>query len=114
MTERERLIEILRQGYNKKLNLLEFEKEILADWLLENGVVLLPAKFGDTVYIIPKYNGNPYCGIVEDKVQMIGLTSKSIHIKTRNYKDFNKTYILGKTAFLSREDAEKALNEQKK
>lgn len=109
MTEREKLIDILRQGYEKKINLLEFEKEILADWLLENGVVILPVKFGDTVYLTPKFNGRTYCGVVEDRVQMIGLTSRSIHIKARNHKDFGKTYILGKTAFLTREDAEKAL-----
>ena len=42
MTECERLIEILRQGYEKKINLLEFEKEILADYLLENGVSVRP------------------------------------------------------------------------
>lgn len=62
-----------------------------------------------TVYVIPKYNGKAYCGVQQDKVQMIGITSRGIHIKTRNNSSFNKTYILGKTVFLTKEQAEKAL-----
>ena len=73
-------------------------------------IIELTCKVGDTVYLIPTYNRKPYCGIVEDKVQMIGITSRGVHIKARNHHDHNKTYMLGKTAFLSRKDAEKALS----
>ena len=69
----------------------------------------LPCKVGDTVYLIPTYNYKPYCGIQEDKVQMIGITSRGIHIKARNHHEFNKMYMLGKTVFLTREAAEAAL-----
>jgi hypothetical protein len=58
------------------------------------------------------YNRKPYCGIVEDKVQMIGITSRGVHIKSRNNHDHNKTYMLGKTAFLFRKDAEKVLSKE--
>lgn len=81
----------------------------LADYLLENGVVVLPCKLGDMVYIIPKYNGKPYCGVKSAKIQMIGITSRGWHIKTREESNFNKTYILGKTAFLTKEEAEQAI-----
>ena len=109
MNERERLIDLMTRAENSELSLLGFEKKLLADYLLENGVIVPPVKVGDTVYVIPKYNGKPYCGVQTDKVQMVGITSRGIHIKTRNKSNFNKTYMLGKTAFLTKEAAEKAL-----
>ena len=82
----------------------------IAEYLLENGVTVLPCKLGATVYLIPKYNGKPYCGVVKDKVQMIGITSRGIHIKAQQHHDHNKTYILGKTAFLNETEAETTYN----
>lgn len=72
----------------------------------------LPCKVGDTVYLIPTHNRKPYCGVVEDKVQMIGITSRGIHIKGRNNHEFNKMYMLGKSVFLTKEEAEKVIKEQ--
>lgn len=109
MNDRERLIELMTKAENENLSLLESEKKILADYLLANGVVVLPCKIGDTVYIIPMYNGKPYCGIRTDKIQMIGITSRGWHIKPRYKSNFNKTYMIGKTAFLTKEEAEQAL-----
>lgn len=83
--------------------------ELFADYLLANGVIVPPCKIGDTVYLIPTYNGKPYCGVVEDKIQMIGITSRGFHIKVRNHHDHNKMYMLGKTVFLAKEEAERAL-----
>lgn len=71
--------------------------------------VVLPCELGDDVYLIPKYGGKPYCGVVKDEVQMIGITSRGFHIKSRRHQDHNKTYFLGKSAFLTREEAEVAL-----
>lgn len=121
MNERERLIELIEDGNccylsTEKCKNLMCEcrtccEQVLANYLLENGVVVLPCKIGDTVYIIPKYNGKPYCGVISDKIQMIGITSRGYHIKTRGKSNFNKTYILGKTAFLTKAEAEQALKE---
>lgn len=58
---KDRLIELLRQAEHKYLNLLEFEKDILADYLLENGVIVPPCKVGQTVYVITYCR----CGNVE-------------------------------------------------
>jgi hypothetical protein len=102
---RDRLIELLS---GKSID-TQPDVEYVADYLLENGVLVPPCKVRDTVYLIPTYEGKPYCGIVEDKVQMIGITSRGIHIKARNHHDHNKMYMLGKGAFLSKEEAEKAL-----
>ena len=85
----------------------------LADHLIENGVIVPPCKVGDIVYLIPTYNGKPYCGIREDKVQMIGITSRGIHIKARNHHDHNKMYMLGKIVFLTKPEAEQKLKEMR-
>lgn len=114
MSERERLTELLEYcpiPFRRTLGDIFYKSVIekIADHLLENGVIVPPVKIGDTVYVIPKYNGKPYCGVRQDKVQMIGITSRGIHIKTRNKSNFNKTYMLGKTVFLTKAEAEKAL-----
>lgn len=65
---------------------------------------------GKEGYLIPKYMGNVYCGIVKDKVQMVGITSRGVHIKAQQNHDHNKTYMLGKTAFLDKTEAEVEYN----
>lgn len=110
MTERERLIEILRQGYEKKINLLEFEKEILADWLLENGVILPPVKIkiGDVLYV--NYWDDEITPMVE-ALKVTEVSNKRIWVDDGISIEVTD---IGKTVFLTRKDAEKALNEQKK
>ena len=71
--------------------------------------VELPCKVRDTVWLIPRYGGKPLGVIQQDNVQMIGITSRSIHIKARDHHDHNQTHILGRTAFLTREAAEEAI-----
>lgn len=115
MSERERLIEILNNapfGYEQLGQ--RFYKHILeniADYLLENGVIVLPAKVGDTLYITneelniideetvrtffighPSYNGDMPC------LKMIRTNKHDIPIEK-----------FGKTVFLTKEQAEKAL-----
>lgn len=80
----------------------------IADYLLDNGVIVLPCKVGQTVWAIERYGGKPIA-IIEGKVQMVGVTSRSVKVLLRNHKDFNKTYVFGKTVFLIREAAEAAL-----
>ena len=45
MTDKEKLIELLRKGYNKT-PFYEDIREGLADCLLENGVIVPPCKIG--------------------------------------------------------------------
>ena len=113
MTDRDRLIELIKKGVDISRNVTGlFSWGDVADYLLANGVIVPPCKVGDMVYLIPTYNGKPYCGITEDKVQMIGVTSRGVHIKARNHHDHNKMYVLGKSVFLTKEEAEKALKER--
>lgn len=72
-------------------------------------LVVLPCMVGDTVWFLPQYGGKPLGMIREDKVQMIGVTSRGFHLKLRNNHDHNKMYMLGKTVFLTKEEAKKAL-----
>ena len=73
----------------------------------------LPVKIGDTVYFIPTYNGNPIYGVQKGIVQMVGITRQGCHVKIRDRADFNKTYMFGKSAFLSKEPAEARIAELK-
>lgn len=106
MTERERLVELLREAENKYLNLLEFEKSILARYLLENGVVVLRCKVGDTVYRI------------DDKQVFDWWEVEHIEIyadETVYIDDSDNTFTdddIGKTVFLTKEEAEQALAER--
>lgn len=79
----------------------------LADHLLDNGVIVPPVSIGQTVWAIEFYRGKPIA-IHEDMVQMVGFTSRSVKIALRNHHSFGKTFVLGKTVFLTREAALKA------
>ena len=123
MTEREELIELLLQSE------LEAEKhgifnchrsklkaEIVADFLLENGVIVPPVKVGDTVYTNVSWQGwylrekdKPY----KAKVVFIGINGKQnfmnvVYEKNDNMLSFTFDEI-GNRLFLTREEAEKAL-----
>ena len=52
MTDRDRLIELLQGANDKYINLLDFEKSLIAKHLLENGVIVPPCKVGDDIYWI--------------------------------------------------------------
>jgi hypothetical protein len=119
--QRERLVELINEAEYESLNYEMANKfypfddyksrsEFVADYLLVNGVIVPPCKVGQTVYLLQKYYGTYCFNVVEDKVQMIGVTSRGIHIKARNHQDHNKMYMLGKTVFLTKEEAEQALN----
>ena len=106
---RERLIELLD---GKSLDTIE-DVEYVADILLENGVIVPPCKVGQTVYEIQpirqrvqsyeittlKWNGHYwwFTWIIKDHNGIYG-----------NVEGFSSRQI-GKTVFLTREEAEKAL-----
>lgn len=77
----------------------------LADYLLANGVVVLPCKVGDVVYQTDGVR------IYESSIYEISITSKPIFY-TRN-SAFNESAI-GKSTFLTREEAKAKLKESEK
>ena len=124
MTEKERLIKLLMQGELEadkqgvfNCSRSEWKAEIMADFLLSNGVIVPPCCIGDTVYEIRENGKNPISGRRFDRcittVQMLdcaAIRKSTLYAKEKRYAK-NDSVRLGKTVFLTREEAEKALEE---
>ena len=123
MADRERLIEILRLGSCpspylcdencKYANLERCYEERTADLLLEHGVVLLPCKVGDMLYEV---TGRKTVSVY--KVRAIRVELFSLFIEWDIVEGFVWQSLsginadeIGKTVFLTREEAERALKE---
>lgn len=107
MTEREKLIALLDDGCYKACSDASGKKvnEVLADYLLENGVTILPCKVGDMVYSIwQDDDGN----LQIDETEIVDV---SIHKIWVNGGGFDVDW-LGKSDFLSREEAEKEIEKR--
>lgn len=103
MTQRERLIELLKSEkcpYNSGL----FTDDDVADYLLANGVIVAPCKVGDMVFCIRK---NPYAKGLYVKEN----TAYRVSFCVDGYISIfsTKEDVLGKTVFLTHEEAEAAL-----
>lgn len=106
---RDRLIELINEF--KELDFCvppDWWIEHFADHLLANGVIMPPYKVGDTVYIISDYTNE-----ILDRL-IIGIVIKKdgngfIFDTQSSWSDID----IGKTVFLTREEAEKALAERR-
>ena len=104
MTDKERLTNIIHNAQNKYLNLLKFESSILADYLIANGVICPPCKVGQIVWLVR--DGK----IEETTVGKIVLKDKGLYLKLLCNSFYETTCrSIGKTVFLTPEEAEKAL-----
>ena len=86
--------------------------EHLADYLIANNIILPPCKVGDKVYwILPDLDG---WHVSKDTVTEVGSKGfwVSMYTETDDMDDFTSWDEFGKTVFLTREDAEKALGER--
>ena len=103
MNQKERLVEVLNKKYDHFCDQCGVNKDShytdnLADYLLENGVIVPPCKVGDVVYLITDHTGDmrrTVTGFTQDCI-----LSYAMQIPMSEF---------GKTVFLNREDAEKAL-----
>lgn len=151
MTERDRLIKLIEEGtriaYDKSLEEVRrivkenhhFNSatdrtvsisEIVADFLLSNGVIVPPVKVGDIVYIDNAPHNVVYIAIEEDGISYCAKYDcdeyecckecpfakeisfgEVIMCEGNEYHEFTASDI-GKTVFLTREEAEKALEER--
>ena len=114
--DRERLIEILKLGSCpspylcdencKYANLERCYEERTADLLLEHGVIVPPCKVGDRVY-----RPSDCLGVVQ-----FVIISFNIYESEMFFTDDSENIIylsdIGKTVFLTREEAERALKER--
>ena len=120
---RDRLIKLLKQAEKQQsLNavcgrdidsLIDSPKgaEFISDYLLENGVIVPPCKFLQRVYVIPTIE-NRLSDVTEMKCIGFTLSHDAYCVNLMNEK--NKLYQpafgrFGKTVFLTREEAERAL-----
>ena len=111
MTERERLIELLDNGCYIAYEEVSGRRtnEIIADYLLANGVYLPLVNENDTVYIILLNKVIPF-DIIYVNLYQEQFFFKGQHGLCLSYTF--KTDDIGKTVFLTREEAEKALKER--
>lgn len=121
MNERERLIELI-DDFGDDVALCDVcnrpredcegcTNEQLAEYLVENGVVVLPCKVGDTVYEIceRRRSGKWQKAIVERVVHGIEIGIDKILTARCGTTTYVYLSRLGETVFLTREEAEKAL-----
>lgn len=97
---RERMIRLLQGAYDKYINLLEFEKHIIADHLIENGVFAPPCKPGDKAYFVIEDTKETY--ISEEEITDV--STKGFFVNGDG--ELNLYSDIGKTVFLNPEDAD--------
>lgn len=113
---KERLVELVKNAHDEQ-KYLTSDKSInaIADYLLENGVIVLPCKVGDIVYKVYDIE-SVHRQILELEVLMIevGIQSKVCLKTTKKYRyNFDKATFedFGKTIFFTREEAQAKLKE---
>lgn len=110
MSERERLVELLQEWGNKENDGVRAES--IADYLFENGVIVPPVTIGQTVYEIQQDRTLQkwyVYGIIKYDGQEWAAKAKNNKNKW-NYIDRTFAFrLFGKTVFLTKEAAEKAL-----
>ena len=107
MTERERLVELLKEVVaiqGSSFGPDDPSYETVAGYLLANGVIVPPCKIGDTMWAIRDFKGikHPQEGIVSD---MYFTKDMSLHIVVK----YVARGEFGKTVFLTEEEAQAAL-----
>ena len=109
---RDRLIELLNVAVGDS-NLTDGEIKIVADYLLENGVIVPPCKIGDKVYFVSRNSGKPTGVIDEVEIVMIGKIESGFCAKGKlngiTFDIMPHFEIDNYSFFLSREEAEQAL-----
>lgn len=115
MTQREKLIELLKKSL---VNLSDFQAEVASNTLLANGVVVLPCKEGDTVYILNRNRTRVQKMIGEaadircvcsEEDNLCMATCRDAKNGVCSYRFKNDLSDFSKTVFLTREEAEAAL-----
>ena len=118
---RDKLIKLMKEeisngGYSFKLTdrCCDIAMETLVDYLIANGVIVPPCKIGDTVYY-PVFEIDK---VLLYKVISIKLNSKGLYVVCENHLSksqmTHRATQIGKTIFLTKEEAERALAEERK
>lgn len=115
MTDREKLVELIMKSGQICYS---YTAEELADHLLANGVIVLPCKVGDKVYVINRIRNvvfentviSLHCGHSSDLKNYI----KTRWVGERGNESIRKWTFrqMGRYVFLTREEAEAALRKE--
>ena len=111
MTDRKRLIELIYSANNEFTdeNITEENAvEILADYLIEHGVIVLPCKVWDTVYYVTGIGHNLVKPAKVEEIIIDENGIKDLYVQGDGHNFENSFDIF----FLTREEAEKALKER--
>lgn len=114
MTDKNRLIELVDKAKEEYANDItdHTETDYIVETLLNEGAILPPCKVGDKVY----YPSGSFDRIFEKTVDEILINENESDIGC--YVHFASTYMpfenIGKTVFLTKEEAERALAERSK
>ena len=110
---RDRLVELIQNAHDEQ-KYLTSDKSIqaIADYLIANGVVVPPCKVGDVVYFVIEDDETEE-GKYISKQQINDVSTRGIFVSDslleENCGCFEPYSNFGKTVFLTREEADKAL-----
>lgn len=113
MTDRERLIDLMIEAKRTEPETGSFS-EYLADYLLEHGVVMLPCKVGDRLYEVTGRKTVSVYKVRAIRVELFGLFIEWDIVEGFVWQSLSGINAddIGKTVFLTREEAERALKER--
>ena len=115
MTERERLEILLAESHEINIrNGFIFNARVMADFLIANGVIVPPCKVGDIVWV---KDFERCCVIQEAEIIEIVQNKYGTYIRYEYPAFRGRIYArsieyIGKTVFLTKEQAEQALKER--
>lgn len=124
MTDREKLIEYIKQAIILHLDYLESidqkglidtdgKAKFIADYLLANGVIVPPYKCGSKVYVLTSQTSNNRNFYIFEDIITRYVVTKDFTIMSLENHIGESSHKWG-NVFLSREEAEKALAERSK
>ena len=119
MTDRERLTALLMAGAGDCLGKgISLNCSKLADYLLEHGVIVLPCRVGDTVWWVTEIvdeNCEEKPDILLGEIASFSVQKEGLWAFCRYVGGLTFWHLvsdIGKTVFLTREEAERALKER--
>ena len=122
MYVREKMVELLREApyniFDNKLKGMLFDSclALIADHLIANGVTVLPVQVGDRLYEVTGRKTISVYKVKAIRVELFGLFIEWDIVEGFVWQSLSgiNAEEIGKTVFLSREEAEKALEAMKK
>lgn len=122
MNVREKMVELLREApyniFDNKLKGMLFDSclALIADHLIANGVTVLPVQVGDRLYEVTGRKTISVYKVKAIRVELFGLFIEWDIVEGFVWQSLSGINAgeIGKTVFLSREEAEKALEAMKK